>query len=764
MLNYGDNPTLRQKQPIKSPAGDSSTMQGTTKDCTAIISSRKYDCKRKGLNMQIMTRAEAKEYVKRQEPTFLQRAKERGYICPFCGNGNGSDGDGIVRDTKDRERTHYKCFVCGVHPDIIDLIGEYYGLSDDKAKFEKAYDYYGVVIEDEKKPQKGTKKPETKTNTQETTKAVEKANTSSQEYVKNEEPEVDCTDFFLEAKKNNNYEYLKRRGINESVQDYFEIGYIEDWISPKAVETTIKKGGDPSNLPKTPRCIIPTSKTSYLARDTRAELTEDEKKYSKSKYGRQHLFNINNLYRMSVVFVTEGEIDAMSICECGSCGIGLGSCSNWKQFVDRVRIRKENYKDKPVYYYLMLDNDDKGKETQDLLLDALQKMGESVKIASYPLKYNDPNEMLVKDPKGFKRLIDRLKGRVNGDGGGNAGAMLDYFRTIEQQPEGYETTTGFKILDDKLSGGLHAGLIVLGAVSSLGKTTFTLQLADQIAAAGNDVLFFSMEMSKYELMAKSISRYTYNIAGREKNANNNQYVARDTLQVLNNKRYKNYSSREKEVIADAIDRYSQAAGNIYIYEGRIGDHRLTTDDIGRAVDAHYRKTGKQPVVIVDYLQIIAPIDVHMTDKQATDANVFELKEISRNFDIPVIAISSFNRENYKEPVSMSSFKESGAVEYSSDILFGLQYKGMDYDPKEDNQERSKRIRSLMQTNYQRKKDKQPIEIELKCLKNRNGYQFTIPFYMVPAFNYFEEIQEKDGFVHYPGSTPFDKLKKDVPMV
>lgn len=47
--------------------------------------------------------------------------------------------------------------------------------------------------------------------------------------------------FLLEAKKNNNYEYLKRRGINESVQDYFEIGYVEAWISPKAVETTIKK-------------------------------------------------------------------------------------------------------------------------------------------------------------------------------------------------------------------------------------------------------------------------------------------------------------------------------------------------------------------------------------------------------------------------------------------------------------------------------------------------------------------------------------------
>lgn len=48
----------------------------------------------------------------------------------------------------------------------------------------------------------------------------------------------------------------------------------------------------------------------------------------------------------------------------------------------------------------------------------------------------------------------------------------------------------------------------MGAISSLGKTTLILQIADQIAQNGKDVLIFSLEMAKAELMAKSISRHT----------------------------------------------------------------------------------------------------------------------------------------------------------------------------------------------------------------------------------------------------------------
>ena len=52
--------------------------------------------------------------------------------------------------------------------------------------------------------------------------------------------------------------------------------------------------------------------------------------------------------------------------------------------------------------------------------------------------------------------------------------------------------------------------------------------------------------------------------------------------------------------------------------------------------------------------------------------MMELKRLSRDYKLPLIGISSFNRDSYTEAVSMKSFKESGAIEYSSDVLMGLQ--------------------------------------------------------------------------------------------
>ena len=129
-------------------------------------------------------------------------------------------------------------------------------------------------------------------------------------------------------------------------------------------------------------------------------------------------------------------------------------------------------------------------------------------------------------------------------------------------------------------------------------------------------------------------------------------------------------------------------------------------------------------MIIDYLQILAPYNDRATDKQNTDKAVMELKRISRDYKTPVIGISSFNRANYSVAVTMEAFKESGAIEYSSDILIGLQLKGAgkkDFDANEA-------------------KKKSPREIELVILKNRNGStgdRIELQYY--PLFNYFKEV-------------------------
>jgi len=116
----------------------------------------------------------------------------------------------------------------------------------------------------------------------------------------------------------------------------------------------------------------------------------------------------------------------------------------------------------------------------------------------------------------------------------------------------------------------------------------------------------------------------------------------------------------------------------------------------------------------------------------------------------VIGISSFNRDNYTAPVNLASFKESGAIEYSSDVLIGLQYEGMDYKEGEADKAREKRIRELMKTAQAAAKDGKAQSLEIKILKNRNGSKGSSKIYYYPMFNYFterlllQEIDQEDG--------------------
>lgn len=273
--------------------------------------------------------------------------------------------------------------------------------------------------------------------------------------------------------------------------------------------------------------------------------------------------------------------------------------------------------------------------------------------------------------------------------------------------------TGFRKLDEVLDGGLYEGLYIFGAISSLGKTTLVTQVADQIAENGNDALVFSLEMGRNEIIAKSISRLT--VTGGDTS------LAKTAREITTTSRWEKYVEEEKKVIKNAAARYSELAKRIFISEG-LGD--IGTRQIREAIKKHVSFTGNSPVVIVDYIQILAPNSEKASDKQNMDKAVTELKRISRDYKIPVIGISSFNRANYKNAVTMEAFKESGAIEYSSDVLIGLQLKGAgngDFD-------------------VDAAKGRNPREVELKVLKNRNGRTGgTVEMAYYAGFNYFKEV-------------------------
>lgn len=664
-----------------------------------------------------MDKNEARQYILDRATNWLTPDKTgKGFICPICGSGGGSNGTGIT--TKDR--IHFTCWAgCFSNSDIIDIIAIAHNipLSDYKAKLEEAAREFNITLDEYQNPPKSGRVKHTQPTIHN--------NTYTTPQPKGDAAQVDYTQFFLQANKDIE-KTTYHRGISLETLNRFLVGYVAEWTHPK----------DGKHF--SPRLIIPTSRESYLARDTRAELPDEAKPYAKSKVGSVHIFNRKGLTTATKpIFIVEGEIDALSIIDAGGEAIALGSITSIKALLE---ILKNEQPSQPLI--IALDNDEAGKRAADTLAQGL----DGLKLPFYRLDivspYKDANEALNADRAAFIARVEQAenieaealeaeKERLQKEA---AAYYLDTFiKDIEESKTASYIPTGFNELDKLLDGGLYAGLYIVGAISSLGKTTFCLQIADQVAAAGQDVLIFSLEMARKELIAKSISRQTA-IIGKIKEQ------AKTTRGILTGSRYKAYSPAERELINKALAAYGEYAKHIYINEG-LGD--INIDYIRDKVKRHLQLTGKAPIVIIDYLQIIAPADVRATDKQNTDKAVLELKRLSRDYNIPVIGISSFNRDNYTDPVNMAAFKESGAIEYSSDILIALQYEGMDYKKTdkgkyEAKDTREKRIKELLEEMAKAASEGKAQKIQIKVLKNRNGSKGSTIIDYYPMFNYFTE--------------------------
>lgn len=620
--------------------------------------------------------------INMHEPTFLPHANRKGYICPKCGNGSGRDGDGITRDKRDG--SHFKCFKCGMYADVVALYGITYGIEGFVRQVKGAAQYFGlqdITPASDPLPRKQTA-----------------------------EAEKDLQSFFSRAySRISETDYPARRGLSPETVARFRLGYDPAWKHPKA----------PGSAPRSPRLIIPTGPASYLARDVRQHVPEKEKSYQKSKVGSVQIFNMPALQqREKPVFVVEGEIDAMSIVDVGGEAVALGSTSQIRQFVRLVELDKPA---KPII--VALDNDSAGNAAASKLAADLAALGVPHTLQNVCGGYKDANEALQKDRASFTAAVRAAEEaalqpeKAEYLRNSAANCLNSFIDGIVSSADTPSIPTGFAGLDAALDGGLYEGLYIVGAISSLGKTTLMLQIADQIATDGRDVLVFSLEMARSELISKSISRYTFTIAKAEELPESAAKTARG---ITDGKRYVRYSDTENYLIQKAISTYATSAEHVFICEG-VGD--IGPEQVRQAVERHIRITGNHPVVVIDYLQILAPYSERMTDKQNTDKAVLELKRISRDHKLPVIAISSFNRANYREAVTMEAFKESGAIEYSSDVLMGLQLKGA--GEKEFDANEAKR--------------KIPREVELVILKNRNGRTGDkLSFQYQPLFNHFAE--------------------------
>jgi replicative DNA helicase len=455
-----------------------------------------------------------------------------------------------------------------------------------------------------------------------------------------------------------------------------------------------------------------------MARDIRSDIKE----YKIVKEGTVHLFNSGALSQASnePIFIVEGEIDAMSIIEAGGEAIGLGGISNVNRLISELEKKRESSRER--FYIICLDNDKGGEETSKKLQEMLKTKGFAFEDKSKELNgtFKDPNEALVKKREEFIVAIKDIKLQVIKNlKEEKENYIQDYMDKVSGIKESFfiekkTIETGLAELDEFLDGGLYVGLYVLVAAPSAGKTTFALQIADNMANDKQDVLFFSGEMTINEMVAKSVSRLSKETS---KDNNKDALTMRTVLNVTesNNSDYKN---RVKNLMENV---YSKLAKHIRIYDGL-----QEIEDIENKIAQHKRITGNSPVVFIDYLQIIKSKSGSSSEKRLQiDEIVSQLRILAAQYGIPIFVISSANRDTYKKditskrgeekkaedsdtkPITLASAKESGGIDFGADVIIGLNTR----EGQDINDKRGVMVRILKNRTGQRHTGNQCIELE-----------------------------------------------------
>ena len=220
------------------------------------------------------------------------------------------------------------------------------------------------------------------------------------------------------------------------------------------------------------------------------------------------------------------------------------------------------------------------------------------------------------------------------------------------------TPTGFGDLDKVLVGMGKSDLIIVGARPGVGKTSFALNIAGNVARdTKKAVCIFSLEMSSEQLVSRMLSS--------------------EALVDSHNIRSGELSDEDWTKLAHASANLSEC--DIYIDD--------TTGISATAMKAKLRRVKNLGLVIIDYLQL-------MQSDRKIDNRVQEVSDISRNLKIlakelmvPIICCAQLSRSpesrNDKTPM-LSDLRDSGAIEQDADVIMFLSRDYYQTDPEKQN--------------------------------------------------------------------------------
>lgn len=216
--------------------------------------------------------------------------------------------------------------------------------------------------------------------------------------------------------------------------------------------------------------------------------------------------------------------------------------------------------------------------------------------------------------------------------------------------------TGFKDLDNMLTGMNGGELILVAARPAMGKTAFVLNIVHNLAVMKNiPCVIFSLEMSRKQLMSR--------------------IVAMDAMVDSKSLKLGTLSDDDWDKVIESADVLGKAP--IYIE----ADYAVTLSDLRSRCRYHKQNNGIK-LIVLDYLQLMSTTKNVESRQQFISDISRGLKNLSIELDVPIIALSQLSRavdsRTDHKPV-LSDLRESGAIEQDADVVMFI-YRDEYYNP------------------------------------------------------------------------------------
>ena len=575
----------------------------------------------------------------------LEKSKGDLYVCPLCGSGTHKNKTGALSIRKKDNRV--TCFGSGhcFTEKGKDTLGALRLLLNGKTEREVfAYCGYqmtgGEVLPAPKAAQEPPK--------QEGNKAAEPAYSFK--------AEIDRYAAALAGSEGETY--LLGRGFTLETMQRFHLGYD----SQRHYVT----------IPYNPQ-------GSYYGR--RSTLPDTNRKHNNLKDVPIPLFNAAALYTGDVCFIVESPLCAISIAQEGGAAVAISGTGGKDRLIEQL-------KKKPTAAALVitLDNDEPGRKATGEIGEELDKigaycvngtaaiMGEEQDPAAATYR-KDPNEVLQKDgAEALRQAVEDTAAetrrqhnmtaqeaeaeRAQRTGAGMIETFLQAVQTRKYEP----MPTGITDIDFALEGGfMRQWLVLLGAAPGAGKTALAQWIFEGMAKRGTSCLYLNLEMSREQILARSLSRIA---------ASRGQKIRANV--ILQGYRW---TDEQRAAIMDAAEEYKTTIAPRMVYNPDGVTANL--DSILEYLEAEAQRAEKAempaPCVVLDYLQIISG-DPREDAANLVKRAVMGLKEYAVRHNTLVFVIIAHNRaSNSTGAVSMESGRDTSALEYSADLQLALTF-------------------------------------------------------------------------------------------